>query len=269
MGGFLPPAERRSSALMGLYAALSLLMLVLGERLPQAALRGAGAWIFAPVDRVVLGADRMAAAWRENQHLHQRLTELELENARLRAAGVENQHLREQLGLPTYHGYAVKPVEVLALSGEPIPAAATLSAGRRQGVQEGDAVVTRDGLLGRIGESYGGLSRAVLLTDLSSAVACVVESTGVLGVLRFSITPHPRLVLTGVPLADTVRIGQRVMTSGLSRRYARGLLVGTVIHVERDPTGLMQDIEVDPAARLSRLRHAFIVPRQGPLEEGR
>jgi rod shape-determining protein MreC len=264
MGGFLPPAERRSSALLGIYAALSLLLLILGERLPQAALRATGAWIFAPVDRVVLTADRMAAAWRENQRLHQSVAELEIENARLRIAGIENQRLREELKLPTYRGITLKPVEVLALSGEAVPAAATLSAGKHQGVREGDAVVTSDGLLGRIGETYPTLSRVVLLTDMNSAVAAEVESSGVLGVLRFSTTPHPRLVLTSVPLADTVRIGQKVLTSGLSRRYPRGLPIGRVSRVDRDPTGLMQDVEVEPFARLSRLRHAFVIPHSTP-----
>ena len=64
MGGLLPPAERRSSVLVGAYAALSLLLLITGERLPQAALRGVGAWIFGPFDRVVLAVDRASAAWR-------------------------------------------------------------------------------------------------------------------------------------------------------------------------------------------------------------
>src|SRR6267378_2448245 len=259
MGGFLPPAERRSSALLGLYAALSLLLLLVGDRLPQGGLRGVGAWVFAPFDRVVLTLDRAAAAWRDNQQLHQRIAELEIENSRLRIAGTENQMLREQLGLRTFRNLVLKPVEVLALAGEPVPSAATLSAGTHQGVHEGDVVVTRDGLLGRVGESYPGLSRAVLLTDLNSAVACEVESTGVLGVLRFTTTPIPRLVLTGVPLSDTVRVGELVVTSGYSKRYPRGLPVGRIRAVGRDPTGLVYDLEIEPAARLSRIRHAFVI----------
>jgi len=261
MGGFLPPAERRSSALLGLYTALSLLLLILGDRLPQASLRGVGAWIFAPIDRIVLTADRMAAAWHENQRLHQAVAELMIENQHLRAAGIENQRLREELGLPAYHGFTLRPVEVLALSGEAVPAAATLSAGTHQGVHEGDPVMTREGLLGRIGESYPTLSRVVLLTDLNSAVAAEVESTGVLGVLRFTTAPRPRLVLTSVPLADTVRIGQQVLTSGLSRRYPRQLPIGRVSRLGRDASGLMQDVEVEPFARLSRIRHAFVLVR--------
>jgi len=266
MGGFLPPAERRSSALLGLYAVLSLLLLLTGDRIPTASLRAAGAWVFAPLDRLVLAVDRTADAWRENQRLRERLVRLELENQRLRGAGVENQRLRRLLELPAWRGLALKPVEILALSGEPVPVAAVLSAGRRQGVVEGDPLVTQDGLLGRVTEAYPTLSRAVLLTDLNSAVACEVESTAVLGVLRFVSTPRPRLLLTGVPLSDTVRAGQKVMTSGLSRRYPRGIPVGTITWTGRDPGGLTQDIVVEPAARLSRLRHAFIIPHPAPLE---
>jgi rod shape-determining protein MreC len=267
MAGFLPPAERRSSALLGLYAALSLVLLLVGDRVPQAELRGIGAWVFAPFDRAVLALDRAAEAWRDNRQLHQRLAELEIENEHLRLAGVENQELRTRLDLPAYHRFTLKPVEVLALTGEPVPSAATLSGGLRQGVHEGDAVVTSDGLLGRVGECYSGLSRAVLLTDVNSAVACEVESTGVLGVLRFSMTPYPRLTLTGVPLADTVKVGQAVVTSGLSRRYPRGLPVGSVRRIGSDPSGLLQDIEVEPAARLSRVRHAFTISRPVSMED--
>ncbi len=264
MGGFLPPAERRSGALLGLYAALALSLLLTGERLPQATLRGIGAWLFAPFDRIVLAADRAGAAWRENERLHERITRLELETARLRAAGVENQRLRESLGLPAYRALALRPVEVLALAGDLVPTAATLSAGTAQGVRAGDGVVTSDGLVGRVTEAYPAQSRVALLADPNAAVACEVESTGVQGVLRFYASPRPRLLLTGVPLADTVRLGQRVLTSGMSLRYPRGLPVGHVARLGRDANGLTQEIEVEPAARLSRLRHAYVVPGPAP-----
>jgi rod shape-determining protein MreC len=260
MAAILPPAERRSRALLGLYAFASVVLLLTGDRIPQSALRGVGAFLFAPLDRLVLVADRMTAAWRENEALHRRVTELELEVSRLRDAGAENQRLRDSLALPPYRGVTLRTVEVLALTGEPIPSAATLSAGARQGVHVGDGVVTSEGLVGRVGEVYGGLSRVVLLTDPLAAVACEVESTGVQGILRFTGTPYPRLVLTEVPVADTVRLHERVITSGMSLRYPRGIPVGMVKRVSVDPSGLTQDIEVAPAARLSRIRHAFIVP---------
>ena len=266
MGGFLPPAERRSGVLVGLYVTIALLLLLIGDRIPQAGLRGVGAWLFAPFDRLVLVVDRAGAAWRENERLHERITRLELDAIRLRQAGVENLRLRDSLGLPAYRALTLRPAEVLALAGEPVPTSATLSAGALQGVKVGDAVVTSDGLVGRIGEVYAGLSRVILLTDPNSAVACEVESTGVQGVLRFSASPRPQLLLTGVPMADTVRVGQLVLTSGLSLRYPRGLPVGRVERFARDLNGLTHEIEVAPAVSRSRLRHAYVVP--GPVLPG-
>lgn len=259
MGGFLPPAERRGSALVGLYAALSLLLLLMGDRIPAASLRGIGAWMFAPFDRAVLTVDRLAAAWRENLMLHEKISRLEIENQRLRVAGVENDQLRRMLELPRWRGQTLRPAEVLALGGESLPSTATISTGPRQQTQVGDVVVTEDGLLGRVTEAYGSMARVVLLTDPNSAVAAEVESTRVLGVLRFMNLPRPRLVLTGVPLSDTLEFGQRVLTSGMSHRYPRGIPIGTVLKIGRDAGGLTQEIEIKPAARLSRLRHAFVL----------
>jgi len=263
MGGLLPPAERRSSVLVALYVALSLLLLMVGDRIPTTSLRDLGASLFAPLDHIVLTLDRFVSAWTENRELHERLTTLELENARLREVGTENDRLRAELALPEVRAHKLVPVEVLALTGEPYPAAATLSAGRREGFKIGDAVLTRDGLVGRLTEVYPNLSRAVLLTDPNAAVACEVESTGVLGLLRFMPAPRPRLVLTLVPFADTVRVGQRVLTSDLSRRYPRRVPVGRVVRLGTATGGLTQEIEVEPAARLTRLRYVFVIPGPG------
>ncbi len=265
----LPPAERRSVVLVTAYAALSLLMLVVGERIPASGLRGLGAVIFAPFDRVAGAADRLFTSWNENTDLHARLARLETENARLRLMAAETAHLREQLGLEAWRGLTLRPVEVLALGGgDPLPNAATLSAGQNDGVQVGDAVLTSDGLIGRVSECWPDLSRASLITDANQAVACEVETTGVNGILRFVPTPRPRLVLSAVGLADTVRIGELVVTSDLSLRFPRGIPVGRVSRIEQDPTGLMQEIEITPAARMARLRHAFVAPGPRPPLDG-
>lgn len=254
--------------LVALYVSISLLLLIVGERLPQSALREFGAALFAPFDRVVAAMDRLATSWIENQDLHTRLAALELENAALRRFADENRRLRESLSLPGHHDPLLKPVEVLALVGEPIPAAATLSAGRKAGVRVGDVVVTSEGLVGRVSEVYGGTSRAVLMTDPSLAVACEVESTGVLGIARFATLPKPALTLTAVPFADTVSVGQRILTSGYSRRYPRGIPVGRIAKVGRDAEGLTQAITLEPAARLTRLRHVFLIAGPPPVEGG-
>lgn len=268
MPGILPPAERRSVVLVATYAALSLLLLLVGDRLPASWSRGAGAFLFAPFDRVVLTGDRLFAAWRENTALHERLAALEIENQRLRLEGSENRRLRDQLALPEWQGLPLKPVEVLAFSGDPVPTAVTLSAGTDGGVHAGDALLTRDGLVGRVVEAWPTLSRAALVTDPNMAISCEVETTGVNGILRVSLVPRPRLLFTAVPLADTVRKGERIVTSNLSLRFPRGIPIGRVVGIRSDASGLMQEVEVEPAAALSRLRQAFVTPGPPSIHTG-
>lgn len=269
MPNLLPPAERRSVVLVITYAAFSLLLLVVGERIPAAGMRSFGAVLFAPFDRAAGAADRLFTSWNENTGLHERVVRLEVENARLRLMAAETPRLRAQLGLPAWRSLTLKPVEVLALGGgEPMPDAATLSAGFNDGVQVGDAVLTSDGLIGRVVESWPKLSRAALLTDPNQAVACEVETTGVNGILRFVATPRPRLLLSAVAIADTVRVGEAVVTSDLSLRFPRGVPVGIVARIDRDATGLMQEIEITPLARIARLRHAFVAPGPRPPADG-
>ena len=61
-------------------------------------------------------------------------------------------------------------------------------------------------------------------------------------------------------MTDTVHVGQRVLTSGYSRHYPRGLAVGRVVRAVPDASRLMLEVEVEPAVHLSRLRHAFVIP---------
>src|SRR5262245_50036343 len=269
MPGMLPPTERRSVVLVTLYAAISLVLLLVGERIPASGLRGVGAWLFAPFDRIAGAGDRLFNSWQENTDLHAKLARLEVENTRLRLMAAEAPRLRERLGLQSWQGLTLRRVEVLPLAGsDPLPTAGTLCAGLNDGVRMGEAVLTSDGLIGRVSEAWPGLSRATLITDPNQVVACEVETTGVHGILRFTSTPRPRLVLTAVALADTVRVGERVVTSDLSLRFPRGIPVGRISRIAQDAAGLMQEIELLPAARIARLRHAFVAPGPRPPADG-
>jgi hypothetical protein len=53
------------------------------------------------------------------------------------------------------------------------------------------------------------------------------------------------------------------VTSNLSLRFVRGIPVGRIRRIQHDASGLMQEVEVEPAAQLARLRQAFVTP--GPV----
>ena len=195
---------------------------------------------------------------RENEKLKQELTLLRTEQIRLqmrlgdtlRASAVRTFRAEELVVLV--------PARVIGTAGEPWPLVYHLSAGRHEGISPGRPVLAPEGLVGRIEAVDSRTSSAALLTDPLLAVACEVLPSGARGVLRFRPSGRPGLYLHHVPLTDTVHVGEIVATSGMSQLYPPGIPVGTVARVERAPGGLVQEIEVRPAAPFARLREVFV-----------
>jgi hypothetical protein len=64
-----------------------------------------------------------------------------------------------------------------------------------------------------------------------------------------------------------VQVGDSLLTSGLGGIYPRGLLVGSVAAVEREPYGMFQRVEVKPAVEYSSLEEVFVILERRELPE--
>ena len=195
----------------------------------------------------------------ENEHLRREIAHLEQERALLLRAGAENERLRRTLDFAAPRAATVRPARVLGVFGEPWALSYQISGGNDRGFKVGQAVVAPEGLIGRISAVGGDESSVALLSDPALAVACEVIPSGARGTVRFRAEERPALYLFHVPLTDTVRVGDIVVTSGASTLFPAGLPVGFVARLGRDPDGLLQEIEVRPAAPLTRLREVFVV----------
>jgi len=83
-------------------------------------------------------------------------------------------------------------------------------------------------------------------------------------VLKFRVGADPGLYLTAVPLTDTVKVGERIVTSETSLLFPAGIPVGRFMKVGREPTGLLSAILIEPFAPLSRIREVLVAV--GPVE---
>jgi len=195
----------------------------------------------------------------ENEQLRREITHLEQERALLLRAGAENERLRRTLDFAAPRAATLRPSRVLGVFGEPWALSYQIAGGNDRGFKVGQAVVAPEGLIGRISAVGGDESSVALLSDPALAVACEVIPSGARGTVRFRAEERPALYLFHVPLTDTVRVGDIVVTSGASTLFPAGLPVGFVARLGRDPDGLLQEIEVRPAAPLTRLREVFVV----------
>jgi len=115
--------------------------------------------------------------------------------------------------------------------------------GSTVGVQRGMAVVTPDGIVGTVIESYPTASEILLITDPDFAAGVVSQKSGVRGTLKGQGTPLCRVDY--VPFEEKVEVGDWFYTSGDDRVFPRGLPVGVVKAVH--PGQPFKEILVEPS----------------------
>lgn len=159
---------------------------------------------------------------------------LEQENIRLKEwyqtallLDSENRSLRELLNLDVDPSYSHVSARILADSGNAYVNSVLVSVGGASGIVKGAAVVSGDGLVGRIVEVGDQTSRVLLINDINSRVPIVVEDTGQHAIMAGSNEHNAYLI--HLPEGSNIGEGARVITSGYGGLYPQGLPVGRVI----------------------------------------
>jgi rod shape-determining protein MreC len=142
--------------------------------------------------------------------------------------------------------------------------AIVIAAGRSDGVQVDDPVVTQDGLVGKVSRVASRTARVTLLSDDQSAASALDVETGAFGIVRPGRGPRAPLRLDRVPKAAVVRVGDTIVTSGwssppLSSLYPRGIRIGRVTSVGRTDTDLYTQVQVTPFAELGSLEAVLVL----------
>jgi rod shape-determining protein MreC len=124
--------------------------------------------------------------------------------------------------------------------------------------EPGMVVITSDGLLGRVRERDGAYARVECLTSLQTAVSVTNQRTREGGILKWDPL-RGGLAVGGIPSQSDWQPGDRVVTSGLGLAFPGGILVGWVTGHRAGRGGLLQSIEVRPAARAARAQEVFLL----------
>jgi len=210
------------------------------------------------IARPVAAANRAIADLKEFASLRQENAHLREENARLlawqtaaRRLENENEGLR---GLANFREGPEASFITARIVGDSVSAyvrGALLNVGRRVGVAHGQAVVTGEGLAGRIAEVGDNSARVLFVTDVNSRLPVLVERTRERAILAGDNSPQLRLTL--LQSVAGVQRGDRIITSGHGGSFPVGIPVGEV--VETGEGG----VRVKPFADFSRLEFVRVV----------
>src|SRR2546427_965463 len=121
------------------------------------------------------------------------------------------------------------------------------------------AVITADGVIGKVLRVFVTTSQVLLIDDQTSGVGAILEKSRLQGVLRG--TPAGEIVLEKVTADETIQPGEKVLTSGGDQVFPKGLPVGTVTKVSTG-TDLFLNVRVKPAANLSKLEEVLVITKQ-------
>jgi rod shape-determining protein MreC len=118
------------------------------------------------------------------------------------------------------------------------------------------AVITADGIVGKVLQVFPSVSQVLLINDQSSGVGTILEKSRLQGFLKGTATGE--VVLEGVMSDEQVAPGERVLTSGGDQIFPKGLPVGTVTKVGTGKD-LFLNIGIKPAVNLGKLEEVLVV----------
>jgi rod shape-determining protein MreC len=224
--------------------------------------RGATLDLVAPVldvvSRPVAAINGVIADIEDLANLRAENARLREENARLvawqsvaRRLEGENGELRGLLNFKEGPQASFITARVVGDSGSAFARSMLLNVGRRAGVTSGQAVVTGEGLIGRVTEVGDHWARVLLLSDLSFRLPVLIERTRDRAILAGDNSPLPRLTM--IPSLAGVQAGDRLITSGHGGSFPVGIPVGVVASVGDG------GIKVKPLGDIVRLEFVRVV----------
>ena len=225
-----------------------------------------GVTAITPVARALDGSYHLVSGlWNNYVWLRGAREQNEQFRAELDRLKLENQSLRNELGaadrlklLAAYQQQTPSQTLVASVIGtgaNPNSRVVFLDKGGGSGIKPGMAVITPDGIVGKVQSVFPGASLVLLISDMYSGVGAILEKTRVHGVMKGTGLNEARLDY--IPNEEKVALGEKVYTSGEDRIYPKGLLAGRVAAAR--PGRDFQEIVVEPGARLNRLEEVLVV----------
>ncbi len=197
----------------------------------------------------------------ENRNLKKKIDVLTNEIVRYREGYLEGLRLKEHLSLREKGELPMVTARVISKEGTSVFKTILVNKGSVDGIKVGLPVLSPEGIVGRVVEVSWNSSRVLLITDFNSNIDALIQGSRSQGVLQGGGATG--CILKYVERSEEIKIGDPVLTSGLGGVFPKGLLLGTVVNVDRKSSGLFQKIDVFPAVYFSRLEEVSIVLIKG------
>jgi len=198
----------------------------------------------------------------ENEHLLAELARVKADQARMAELEAENRHLSELLELRDAMGVDAIAANVIGSDATGLSHTLILGQGSDSGLKPGMAVLSNEGVVGRIIAASPHASRVLLIDDHNSALDGFDQRSRSRGIVAGVVDDG--MIMKYVDRSEDIKSGDTIVTSGLDGIFPRGLLVGTVSSVHREGPGLFLNVQLAPAVNFRNLEQVMVVRQQAP-----
>lgn len=197
-------------------------------------------WPFRFVEKQYIKISNAFTAGDKIPALIEKLKQQNEELSKLKYVKSENIQLKKQLNfIPEYAlQYITAPVR-LNDSGY-LSQSFIIDAGENLGIQEYQPAVVNGAFVGQVTFVGSNYSRINLITDSRSSIPVMIERNRVRAFLVGDNSKYPKLI--NFETKDPVKVGDRVITSGLEEHTPKGIVIGVVIQDNIDDGILVQPI---------------------------
>ena len=192
----------------------------------------------------------------ENRELKEEIEQMRLEQVRLNEDAAQAHRLQTLLAFKEQYVAKTVAAQVIGSSGSDLSRVIYIDKGENDGIGRDMAVITADGIVGKVLMAYPSVAQVLLINDQSSGVGAILEKSRLQGVLRGSAKGE--VMLERVMSDEQVTPGETVLTSGGDQIFPKGLPVGTVMTVGNG-RDLFLNIRIRPAANLSKLEEVLVL----------
>jgi rod shape-determining protein MreC len=230
--------------------------------------------VFLPIEALTTLEQSVIGLWQEyvalrhvredNRQLRRDLDVLQRQNNDLRESAVAAQRLGSLLEFKEQFVPHTVAARVVGRDSTNWYSSVILNKGDRDGIQPEMGVMTSAGIVGRVVKTGPFSSIVLLVTDPHNAITGIIQRSRDEGIVEGTFQGRARIKY--LPLLASIRVGDIVVTSGLTGGFPRGIVIGTVLTMQKEEGELFQSAEIAPQADLSKLEEVLIITVPRSLE---
>lgn len=173
---------------------------------------------------------------------------------------LENSRLKAFLSLKQKSPYKLIAAKVISHSPDSWSSIIVIDKGKYHGIKRGMAVITYLGLVGRVIDTSESTGKIILINDPNFNISGIVKRSRQEGLVSGTLGAH--LIMRYLPEGSDIRNQDIIITSGLNEAYPQGLLIGSVVDIHKEFSGLSRYAIIKPAVNLSSIEEVLVIIQQ-------